>query len=444
MRSQQKASMTVQRSLPGMQTVSPGNAPARPLIARQDGAALVTVMFLAAVMLTLIVMASRETQTELRIAHNDQLAQQALNVAEAGLNHAFSLAQTTATSFHDELSSGGTGGKLADLGTLTTLNGVSYRFRAFGGGASDGYYVKLTDNYDETSGADDPTKDQDNTITILSRGRVGSAERVVTATMTGQTRFPSILFGKLFVSISSSSAYTDSYNSSVAPYSKATAGTNGSILSNGDIDLGNSHIVVNGDATAGGTVDIGGSTVTGTITDGAPPLSFPSVPPCGPPYSSGAGLSGSKGSYNYDSTTGVLSVKGFPTLAAGSYCFSSISESSGGTLKVTGPSTIYVTDLVNLGGGGILNATTIPGDLQLLSSFVSSGNGVVLSGGSNAYMAVYAPDCGVKLTGGTDFFGSIVGGSITMSGNSGLHYDEALGTILTGNCKLSNWREARN
>jgi hypothetical protein len=416
----------------------------RPLLSRQDGAALVTVMFLAAVVLTLIVMGSRQTQIELRIAHNELLRERALNVAEAGLNHAFSLIQRSATGLNDDLGHGGTDGALTSLGNPATLSGVMYRFAAFGGGPGDGYYVKVADNYDEKTGADDPTQDQDNVITIISRGRVGDAERVVAATMKGQSVFPSIIFGKRFVSMSSSGTFTDSYNSSVAAYSKATASKNGSLFSNGDIYLNNAKVVVNGDTTAAGTVDTSGGTVTGTITEGAPPLSFPPVPICGPPYSDGSGIVGAKGDFSYDPATGVLHIKGSPTILAGTYCFSSITQASGGLLTVIGPTSVYVTGSVDISGGGISNNTGIPGNFLLLSSFVSAGNGVTVSGGSDAYMAIYAPDCGIKLSGGTDLYGSLIGASFSMTGNTGMHYDEALVNILLGNCTLSKWHEVRN
>ena len=414
-----------------------------PLLARQDGVALVTVVFLTAVILTLIVMGSRETQIELRIAHNALQAEQALNAAEAGLNHAYGLIKdTNVNGFNDELSNGGTGGVLASLGSYTTLAGVSYRFAALGGGANDGYYVKVIDNYDETTGADDPTDDKDNVITIISRGRVGSAERIVAATLKGDTLFPSLIFGKLFVSLGGSNTFTDSFDSRVAPYSAATAGSNGSLFSNGDISANSGKITVKGNATASGTVS--GGTVTGTITNGAPPLTFPSIAPCGPPYSTGAGLAGPPKDFKYDAATGALQVTGTINLAPGTYCFGSIAEASKGQITANGPVIIFITGDLSLGGGGIVNATQIPSNLLVLSSYVSTGDGITLGGGSDLYAGIYAPDCGIKLTGGADIFGSLIGRTFSMQGGAGMHYDEALGKVTFGFTSLYNWHEERS
>src|SRR5438552_1986957 len=159
---------------------------------RQDGMALVLVLLVIAVLSLLGIAGTRSAQTELQMGGKELVGRQALSVAEAGINHAYSLVSADATlsyppsalGFAGELSNGGTGGALASLGTTATLSGKSYRFRSFGGGTADGYYVQAVDNYDETSGANDPATDRDGKIYLVSRGHVGSAERIVTAVLT--------------------------------------------------------------------------------------------------------------------------------------------------------------------------------------------------------------------------------------------------------------------
>src|SRR5262245_4647336 len=110
------------------------HAIARGRLATEQGTAMIAILLLIAVMLALGAFGARSAQIELKIASNEVNAKKALDAAEAGLNHAFNLIKTNGgTSYNDELSSGGTSGALAGLGTLTTLNGVSYRFRSFGG-----------------------------------------------------------------------------------------------------------------------------------------------------------------------------------------------------------------------------------------------------------------------------------------------------------------------
>src|SRR5437867_6887252 len=311
---------------------------------RQDGMALVLVLLVIAVLALLGIAGTRSAQTELQMGQKELVGRQALSAAEAGINHAYSLIKAnlanrltyagacTQCAFDNELSGSGTGGTLASIGSTATLGTQSYRFGVFGGGASDGYYVQAADNYDETTGANNGAIDRDMKIYLVSRGRVGGAERVVTALVGGTAIFPYGLFSKTNITLSGGST-TDSFDSRDAAYHAATAGSAGSVRANGNVSLSGGATVVHGDATASGTVSAsGGSSVTGTTTNGAAALSFPAVTACGPPYSSSTGISfvGTNGSYN--SSTGVLTVSNSSTtatLAGGSYCFSAITLSGG-------------------------------------------------------------------------------------------------------------------
>src|SRR5262250_2432951 len=159
--------------------------------ADERGTVLVVIILLIALMLSLGAVGTRTAQIEMHIAGNDLQSKQALETAEAGLSHAFALIKRDDTShlngaangFDDELSGGGVGGALAALGPIETLaDGTAYRFGQMSGQTgSDGYLVHAVDNQDETTGVDDPTTDRDNTVHLVSRGRVGNAERVLEA-----------------------------------------------------------------------------------------------------------------------------------------------------------------------------------------------------------------------------------------------------------------------
>src|SRR5206468_1173849 len=233
----------------------------------------------------------------------EMVGRQALSAAEAGINHAYSLIKANLTNrltyagactqcaFDNELSGSGTGGMLASIGSTATLGTQSYRFRAFGGGATDGYYVQAADNYDETTGANNSSIDRDTRVYLVSRGRVGTAERVVTALVSGSSLFPYGIFSKTTITMSGGSIM-DSFDSRDGAYSALTAGSHGNIRANGNISLTGGSTTVKGDATAGGTIAAppAPAGVTGTKTQSAPALTIPSVPACGPPYSSGAGI----------------------------------------------------------------------------------------------------------------------------------------------------------
>src|SRR5437667_4148534 len=207
---------------------------------RQDGMALVLVLLVIAVLALLGVAGTRSAQTELQMGSKEMVGRQALSAAEAGINHAYSLIKAnlanrptfagacTQCSFDSELSGSGTGGTLASIGSTATLGSQSYRFRAFGGGMTDGYYVQAVDNFDEQSGANNPATDRDTKIYLVARGRVGGAERVVTALVTGTSLFPYGIFSKTDISMSGGS-FTDSFDSRDGAYSAATAGTHGNV-----------------------------------------------------------------------------------------------------------------------------------------------------------------------------------------------------------------------
>lgn len=408
----------------------------------ERGSALISVILLTAVMLALGVFGSRSARIELRIADNEMLAKKALDIADAGLNHAFNLIQGDADrTYNNELSQGGTGGALATLGSVATLDGQDYRFRSFGGGPNDGYYVHVVDNYDEQAGANDPTQDRDNKILLVSRGRMSTAERIIEAEVDA-SMFPDSLFGKQFVTLTGGS-HVDSYDSRVGAYNAATAGSNGDTRSNGAITLSGSGTTIQGDAIAGTTVS--GGTVTGTSAPNAPSLYFPPVSPCGPPYyPDTTGITGT-GNWSYNPANGNLKVSGggSVTLANGTYCFASISLTGGSILEVDSAVSVSLTDASDMSGGVILNTTSIASNFMLYSS-APGNNGLKLSGNSGTFMAIYAPDTEIAFTGGSNFYGAVVGGNIKDSGGTNIHYDEALRYLRGPGARLSNWHELQN
>ncbi len=235
---------------------------------------------------------------------------------------------------------------------------------------------------------------------------------------------------------------TDSFDSGVAPYNPATAGHNGSVVANGDVTISGDNTQVRGNAAAGGTVSAGTGQVTGTITNGAARQYFPPVAPCGPPYSSGSGITGG----TYDSTSGDLRGTSHDaiTIAAGTYCFHSVDLAGNSTLTVTGKVQLYVIADSNFTGDGIINAADInpkAGDFQIFSSLSSPNHGIMISGGSAAYATIYAPNAYVKFAGNSDFYGSVVGGGDDDTGGAKIHYDEALKRLPNAGLVLVSWRQ---
>ena len=221
--------------------------------------------------------------------------------------------------------------------------------------------------------------------------------------------------------------------------------------SNGTIGF-QSDVVDHGDATAGTTVSCSTSPcVTGTTTQYAPTVTLnPDPAPNCTTYTDGTGITG--GTY-YGATgkkAGQL-VGGSGdniVFTSGTYCFSTVNVSGGGLVTANatnGPVIIKINGVSSFGGGGVVNTTALASNLEIISSYTGVKGGLTINGGSQAYAQVYAPDTEVVLGGGTDFYGSLVAGSISSTGGSKVHSDVALGSASgAAVVTLSAWHEVRN
>jgi len=225
---------------------------------------------------------------------------------------------------------------------------------------------------------------------------------------------------------------TDSYNSSLGPYTPATAGNNGDIGSNGDISFG-SGALVKGDATAVGSIS-GSGGVTGTVTQGAPPFPTPPTPPCPTGGYTPAAYVPSGAGISYNASTGALTVQGGKNLTLTApptkYYFSSVDITGGSTITVNGGGRqvqIWIDNTLTLSGGGVLNTDA---KAPLLGWWACGSNTSTwtISGGSNAYFSVYAPLHLLNLSAGA-IYGAVVGASVTAT-NFDFHFDEALVEVI--------------
>ena len=383
---------------------------------RQNGIALVAVLVLTVVAAIVGAAAVSSARTTQKVAHNDLMGKQALIIGDTGINDVRARLKNKYSSscgfnFNDELASGGTAGAVAGVGTLVDLDsgGINYRFANFGGpGANDGYYVRIVDNFDEVP--NDPATDKDGWVEVVSIGRVGTAHREVRARLRASACGFG-LYGKDKVTVSCDSQ------------------VNSSVGTNGDMSFSGGSTVIDGDAQAAGTVN-DHSYVTGTVTEGAPPISLPSVAPCSP-FSDGTGII----SGNYNASKGELKTAPSIVLAPGTYCFSKLTLSGGNTLTVNGPTVIYLTDKGTISGGGVINTTSNSSNLKIYSS----GSDMAISGGSAAYMDVYAPDSKIHVSGGGQYTGSVVGREVTLSGGTEFNYSGT--TSSSDTFALFAWRE---
>jgi hypothetical protein len=281
--------------------------------------------------------------------------------------------------------------------------------------------------------------------------------------------------------------YTDSFNSNNGPYNSAHAGTDGSIATFGGVTLGG-NADINGTIYPGNTtISNNGGTCTGSGTSVSPGVTSAGHATCGvdstgpcsvvamagtpPPtpvtptltaggsnntlHKSGsyqpsqiAALSTAGKPPNISITGGTITLSGGSTatniydlsisgnsnttliLNSGVYNLNSLNITGQATLQIASGAvvTINICDNinpspVNFGGGSIVNNTGKAVDLVL--NYAGTGT-LNMAGGSGTDMLVDAPNAAVSMTGNFDFFGAIIGNTVTSAGNMGFHYDEAI------------------
>src|SRR5207248_2206946 len=235
--------------------------------------------------------------------------------------------------------------------------------------------------------------------------------------------------------ISEGAGLSDSYDSRVAPYNPATAGSNGDLASNLDVTLSDAMVVL-GDVSAGDNAYNTAGVQGNVITDAqyiapVPVLSCPVV-----------GYTPSLGNLphgvDYNPSTGVLVVSGQGKLrlTGNFYYFSSITLTGGGTLTFDNGgqhADIWVSTTLKLSGGSIVNTSGLPTGLQIWACGTPPApEEWDLSGaGSSIYLSLYAPNHDLKINGSGDIFGGFLVNRFTAQGGAKVHFDEAL-TVVTG------------
>jgi len=267
---------------------------------------------------------------------------------------------------------------------------------------------------------------------------------------------------------------TDSYNSTTLSVNAAGVATppstfntyGGNVGSNGNLAENGAKTTIYGTMStpdtgvgncSGGNVtawtDNGNATVTGGLVKLPQIVNFPApiVPPPGTTNESiSTGITLAPGNYGDISLSG----HGVLTLTPGTYNINSITETGANTSVVIAADPIthqYGTVTLNvagnnqstpisLTGNGAQNPTLNPSDLQI--NYAGTGT-VKIAGNSQAAMVVYAPTASVTLTGGSDFYGAVLGQTITNAGGTAIHYDLNLSnhSFIVSNFMLDsfNW-----
>jgi hypothetical protein len=206
--------------------------------------------------------------------------------------------------------------------------------------------------------------------------------------------------------------------------------TNGNVSGNAGNIASNGNITSTGSSTIHGTVWKGSAaSVTGvtanSIKNLPQVLSYPNPDPA--PYTFSNNSNGNiTGNYSLNPGTHDFSISSNKTaiLNGGVYVFHNVTISSNTTLLVNAPSTIYFNGAFTMSGNAVTSGNAAK-NLTIKSATIN-GNGpgdINIGSGSALYATIMAPQSNVTLSGNGAIYGSIVGLTITMSGNSNIYYD---------------------
>jgi hypothetical protein len=299
--------------------------------------------------------------------------------------------------------------------------------------------------------------------------------RRVEAVVKPDSSFDEAIFSVGMLDLTDHNIVIDSYDS--RDPTKSTNGQydvnkrqqHGNIATDGQVlDAGNAYVYGDVATNAGTASDIGH--VTGSERDDFYQDPIPIIAPNWSSYNQ------NPSTVTQTTTINANSISGSP---ASRYVLNTISLSGNRTLTIAGDSNgaptyaeIYVTGDVsttgnaqiilrpgvnakiyfagnlNSGGNGILNMDSNPLHMQLYGIQPPQGTrtpSVSLSGNSQIMASLYAPNHNVTVNGAGSngqFFGSIVGATVTMTGVTNLHYDEAMGAGgLIDNYRIVSWFE---
>ncbi len=280
--------------------------------------------------------------------------------------------------------------------------------------------------------------------------------RAVKVTLASSSRHPTAMVAKNTLTFNGNNAYVDSFDSSDPskstnglyaqakrqPHGDVTAGGTG----NNAITLGNGKVYGLAQTGDGGVMNINPNGSIGPTFVNSDRVS-----------NVAAGESTGWITHDFQADIPDAALPGGTTwttlssvpddINAGDYKLSSISLTGTKQVTVNGYVRLRVAGSISMAGQSRIVAAP-GGRLEIYAAGTVSvaGNGVSNQTGLAAnYEIIGLPTCSsVSVTGNGDVSGAIVAASITISGNDGFHYDEALKSSRGGgSCSVASWQSGR-
>lgn len=377
-------------------------------VANERGAAMMAALAIL-LMIGLIGAAVVQTSsTDMSIAENYQHDLRSFYAAEAGVEHTYAVLRDT----------------------LDWRDG--FVDAPFAGGS---YTVTLVDKATVAA--------LDDTIIVTSTGTYSEAVSTVEVKLAHAQPFQWAAWAKEYVKLCGGT-YTDSYDSDSGTYAATVRLDEGSVGSNGFMDICGTADV-NGDASTAepggmdinGTAYVAGDTTTTAAARIFDPVSQAAIAHARSISRAPAGLSGTF-SYNNGTRNLRLNPGNTMTMAAGTYYFNNVVINGRIDLAPGAQVEIYVVGDVDAQAHAEINMSGKPIDMLIYST----GSDIKFTAGSEITAVVYAPDVDIRFTGTSEFYGAFIANVAEDVGGSRFHYDRSLGNReLDQILSKVSWRE---
>lgn len=260
--------------------------------------------------------------------------------------------------------------------------------------------------------------------------------------------------GGLFATGTGCSALNLAGNANTGSFNSATEGTptnppnnrtnsGGSVGSNGNVSLGGSSTSVNGSISTYQPPTVGSCPGNGVTKTGSPGYGSvvglgspytPPVPPIPNPLPPQTNVTYrnvtlTPGSFGNVTMKGTVTLQGGTAGSPAVYTFNSITLNGNADLEITGPVVINLAGQPNMAtvldmtGGGFGNSTYVPSNFVI--NYGGSGS-MVVTGGTDAYAVINAPNSPITFRGGSNYYGQAIGKTIDDQGGTNFYWDTSL------------------